>query len=245
MVEWRRGWCLSGFSWLSLGYSQTDTWLSRFAPGTGVYGISTILLVCAGALLAMVLGKTQTRIIAAIVFVVPWIAGAALGSVEWTQPSGPPVTVAVVQGAIPQDQKWLESNTQATLDLYQRLTETTLGTRVIVWPESAPPVAVNEIVDYITNIYREARAHHSALVTGVVRFTDDDHGYNSILALDDKLSWYNKDHLVPFAEFFPVPTFVRSWLRLHSLPGAGGARGGGGRPPRPAAGRERGAARGD
>jgi len=168
--------------------------------------------------------------------VVPWIAGAALGSVEWTHPSGPPVTVAVVQGAIPQDQKWLESNQQTTLDLYQRLTETTLGTRLIVWPESAPPVAVNEIVDYITNIYREARAHHSALVTGVVRFTDDDHGYNSILALDDKLSWYNKDHLVPFAEFFPVPSFVRSWLRLHSLPYSDFTRGGPDQPPLPAAG---------
>jgi len=29
----------------------------------------------------------------------------------------------------------------------------------------------------------------------VVRFAEDDTGYNnSILALDDKLSWYNKDH---------------------------------------------------
>ncbi len=50
LVEWWRGWFLSGFSWLSLGYSQTDTWLSRFAPITGVYGISALLLVCAGAL---------------------------------------------------------------------------------------------------------------------------------------------------------------------------------------------------
>src|SRR5579864_3402855 len=31
LMEWWRGWFLSGFSWLSLGYSQTDTWLSRFA----------------------------------------------------------------------------------------------------------------------------------------------------------------------------------------------------------------------
>ena len=166
LVEWWRGWFLSGFSWLSLGYSQTDTWLSRVAPIAGVYGISAVLLVCAGALTAMVLGSKQTRITAAIVFVVPWIVAAALGSVEWTHPSGPPVTVAVVQGSIPQDQKWLDSNKQTTLDLYQRLTETALGTRLIVWPESAPPVPVNDIVDYITNVYREARSHHSALVTG-------------------------------------------------------------------------------
>jgi len=37
-------------------------------------------------------------------------------------------------------------------------------------------------------------------------------------ALDQQASWYDKHHLVPFAEFFPVPHFVRSWMRLMSLP---------------------------
>ena len=45
LVEWWRGWFLSGFPWLSLGYSQTDTWLKGFAPITGVYGISALLLI--------------------------------------------------------------------------------------------------------------------------------------------------------------------------------------------------------
>jgi apolipoprotein N-acyltransferase len=229
LVEWWRGWFLSGFSWLSLGYSQTDTWLSGLAPVVGVYGISAALLVCAGALTALVLGSTRTRIVAAVVFVAPWLAGAALGSIAWTHPAGQPVTVAVVQGSIPQDQKWLDSNRQTTLDLYQRLTETALGTRLIVWPEAAPPDLANELVSWITAMYQEAHAHHSALVFGVVRATDADTGrqyYNSVLALDEKLGWYSKNHLVPFAEFFPVPSFVRSWLRLHSLPYADFARGG-------------------
>jgi apolipoprotein N-acyltransferase len=30
--------------------------------------------------------------------------------------------------------------------------------------------------------------------------------------------WYYKRHLVPFGEYFPVPAFVRRWLRLMSLP---------------------------
>ena len=30
--------------------------------------------------------------------------------------------------------------------------------------------------------------------------------------------WYYKRRLVPFGEFFPVPAFVRSWMRLMSLP---------------------------
>jgi apolipoprotein N-acyltransferase len=242
LLEWWRGWFLSGFSWLSLGYSQTDTWLSRLAPIAGVYGISAVLLVCAGAVTAAVLGSGRTRIVAAVVFVIPWLAAAALGSVEWTHPSGPPVTVAVVQGSIPQDQKWLDSNKQTTLDLYQRLTETALGARLIVWPESAPPDLANELVSWITAMYREARTHHSALVFGVVRSSDDGKQYyNSVLALDDELTWYSKNHLVPFAEFFPVPSFVRSWLRLHSLPYSDFTRGGDEQPPLPAGGLKLGA----
>ena len=56
LIEWLRGWFLSGFSWLSLGYSQTDTWLARFAPLLGVYGISLLLLTSAGALVALIRG---------------------------------------------------------------------------------------------------------------------------------------------------------------------------------------------
>jgi apolipoprotein N-acyltransferase len=242
-VEWWRGWFLSGFSWLSLGYSQTDTLLSHLAPVIGVYGISAALLICAGALTALVLGSPRTRIVAAIAFAAPWIAAVSLKSVEWTHPSGPPVTVAIVQGSIPQDQKWLESNKQTTLDLYQRLTETALDARLIVWPESAPPDLANELVPWILDMYREAHAHHSALVFGVVRASDDSRQYyNSVLALDEgQPNWYSKNHLVPFAEFFPVPSFVRSWLRLHSLPYSDFTRGGDDQPPLPAAGLKLGA----
>ncbi|MGH8140494.1 MAG: apolipoprotein N-acyltransferase [Steroidobacteraceae bacterium] len=237
LIEWWRGWFLSGFSWLSLGYSQTDTWLAHLAPIAGVYGISAALLVCAGAVTALVLGCRRVRIASAVIFATPWVAGAALSSIEWTHPSGPPVTVAVVQGAIPQDQKWLDSNRDTTLQLYHDLTTQVLGRRLIVWPEAALPDPANEHISYITNLYREARTHGSALVFGVLRVSDDGERYfNSVLALDERLSWYDKNHLVPFAEFFPVPAFVRSWLRLRNLPYSDFTRGGDDQPPLPAGG---------
>jgi apolipoprotein N-acyltransferase len=242
LIEWWRGWFLSGFSWLSLGYSQTDTWLAAIAPVAGVYGISAVLLICAGALVAFARGNARARVLAGLAFAAPWVAGGLLHSIQWTRPSGPPVSVAVVQGSIPQDQKWLDSNKQTTLDLYQRLTETALGTRLIVWPESAPPDLANDLVSWITDMYREAYTHHSALVFGVVRASDDgERYYNSVLALDQQMTWYSKNHLVPFAEFFPVPSFVRSWLRLHSLPYSDFTRGGDDQPPLPAAGLKLGA----
>jgi apolipoprotein N-acyltransferase len=242
LVEWWRGWFLSGFSWLSLGYSQTDSWLAAFAPLAGVYGISWLLLVCAGALTALVCGGKGARIAAAITLVVPWLAGAALYGHSWTNPSGPAVSVALVQGAIPQDEKWQQSNHETTLRLYQSLTEQVLGNALIVWPESATADVANDLIPYINNIYREARAHDSALVMGVLRAEGDTSTpsalryYNSVLALSDgHVTWYDKHHLVPFAEFFPVPSFVRSWMRLMSLPYSDFTAGGPRQPPLEAA----------
>jgi apolipoprotein N-acyltransferase len=236
-IEWWRGWFLSGFSWLSLGYSQTDTWLKSFAPVAGVYGISALLLVCAGAVAGLVVGKGRQRVIAGAVLVLPWIAAAALARIEWTHPSGQAVTLAILQGSVPQEAKWLESNRDTTLKLYHDLTLRGLGRRLIVMPESAPPDLANNIVPWIKSLYKEARDHGSGLVFGVVRASDDGKQYfNSVLALDERVSWYDKTHLVPFAEFFPVPGFVRSWLRLMSLPYSDFTHGADDQPPLPAGG---------
>jgi apolipoprotein N-acyltransferase len=241
LVEWWRGWFLSGFSWLSLGYSQTDSWLAGLAPVAGVYGVSAALLLCAGALTTLASGTRWARVCALVVLLVPWAAAAALRGVSWTHPSGAPVSVAIAQGAVPQDEKWLEANRQATLDLYERLTSQAFGNALIVWPESAPADTANDLVPWLTHIYRDAHAHGSALVLGVLRAeggasdSDPERYYNSVLALDAGVSWYDKHHLVPFAEFFPVPQFVRSWMRLVSLPYSDFTRGAAYQPPLEAA----------
>ena len=237
VIEWWRGWFLSGFSWLSLGYSQTDTWLGRLAPVLGVYGISLVLLVSAGALVALLRGTARVRLAAALLLIAPWVAGGLLGSARWTHPSGPPVSVALIQANIPQQDKWDDAFRDRILDRYRKMTESALGAKIIVWPEAALPDIANNLLPYIALIDREAQAHGSSLVMGVVRASQDGQRYyDSILALGSQASWYAKDHLVPFAEFFPVPRFVRNWLRLMSLPYDSFARGGTHQSPLPVAG---------
>ena len=239
LIEWWRGWFLSGFSWLSLGYSQTDTWLASLAPVVGVYGISLALLMSAGALVALVRGTARVRLLAVLTLIAPWAAGAALGTVHWTHPSGPPVSVAVIQADIPQEDKWLDSEAPMILQRYRKMTESALGTQLIVWPEAALPDLANNLLPYIATVDREAQAHGSSLVMGVVRASEDgERYYDSILALGKQASWYAKDHLVPFAEFFPVPHFVRNWLRLMTLPYESFSRGGTDQSPLPVAGLE-------
>ena len=242
LVEWWRGWFLSGFSWLSLGYSQTDTWLAPLAAVLGVYGVSLVLLLSAGGLVALVRGTVRVRLAAALILIAPWVAGALLGPVQWTHPSGPPVSVAVIQADIPQEEKWQDTYQDQILARYRKMTESALGTQLIVWPEAALPEPANNLLPYIALIDRETQARGSSLVLGTVRASEDgQHYYDSILALGHQASWYAKDHLVPFAEFFPVPHFIRNWLRLMSLPYDGFDRGGTNQSPLPVAGLQLGA----
>jgi apolipoprotein N-acyltransferase len=232
LIEWWRGWFLSGFAWLSLGYSQTDTWLAQLAPVVGIYGVSAALLFSAGAVVTLLLGDRRARIVAAAVLVTPWLAGALLQNVEWTSASGEPKPIAILQGAISQDMKWLANNREATLKLYSDLNQQALGAAVIVWPEAAPPDLANNLIDYLRGIYRDSRAKGSGVVLGVARADDTgENYYNSVLGLGETVQWYDKHHLVPFGEFFPVPSFVRSWLRLMSLPYGDFARGATYQPP--------------
>jgi apolipoprotein N-acyltransferase len=221
LIEWLRGWLLSGFPWLSLGYSQTDTPLAGFASLLGIYGLSALLLVCAGALLLALRSRGRVRLAAVVVLLLPWPIGALLVRHDWTRPAGAPVSVAIVQGAIPQDEKWQAANVEPTRLLYAALNERALGAQLIVWPEAALPQLINEppVPEYLGRLNSRARMAGSDIAMGVIREADNGEDYfNSIMTLTDHVSFYDKRHLVPFAEYFPIPSFVRDWLRLLNLP---------------------------
>jgi apolipoprotein N-acyltransferase len=54
---------------------------------------------------------------------------------------------------------------------------------------------------------------------------------NVLLALTEQPQVYVKRHLVPFGEYFPVPSFIRSWMRLMNLPYTDGVPGAPDQPP--------------
>jgi apolipoprotein N-acyltransferase len=223
LMEWFRGWFLSGFPWLAFGYSALDTWLAGLAPVVGVYGVGLAVAASAGALVLAATGTRRERLAALAVLAGLWLAGGALGRVGWTHPSGAPVRVALVQGAISQDLKWQADNREHTLELYRRLTEQAWGARIVVWPEAALPVLYHEIVPYLKDLYFAAQAHGADLVLGLLRYDPEKDQYrNGLVSLGREdgsavEQWYYKRRLVPFGEFFPVPPFVRAWMRLKSL----------------------------
>lgn len=220
LSEWLRAWILSGFPWLSVGYSQSDSMLAGYAPVFGVFGISLLVAVCAGLLVSLVAAGWRLRIMLVAGFAVIWIAGLGLRQIEWTTPAGAPLQVALVQGNIPQQLKWQPEVLAQTEAHYRELTDTYWQADLIVWPEAAIPALYDQVaVDYLAPLEAERRRHDTALLLGIL---DYDHTrneyYNTVLALGAEPAFYRKRHLVPFGEYFPVPDFIRTWLRLMNLP---------------------------
>ncbi len=219
LLEWWRGWFLTGFPWLSLGYSQTDTWLGALAPVLGVYGISLAVAVISGGLVALLLGQRQHKILGAAVIVVIWSAAALLGQVRWAEDAGEELSVTIVQAAIPQEQKWLPEMLAPTQDLYVTMTDGHWDSDLVIWPEAAIPALIAQVDDYLMALRKRMLEQGNTLMLGIIDYEIDRGVYrNTLLVLGSQVEFYYKRHLVPFGEFFPVPDFVRRWMRLQNLP---------------------------
>ena len=219
LTEWCRGWMFTGFGWLSAGYSQTDSWLMGYAPVLGLHGMSWAVMLSAGALVALLAGASRTRARALALLTLLWGSGWVLTDVRWTEPNGRLVTVALVQGAVPQDLKWRPEQLRPTLDLYRRLTLESRGSQLIVWPEAAIPAVYGNVAAELDALRSEVEQLGAAVMFGILRRDDaTDTFQNVLMTLTDPPSVYVKRHLVPFGEYFPVPDFVRNWMRLMSLP---------------------------
>jgi apolipoprotein N-acyltransferase len=231
VVEWFRGWFLSGFPWLSLGYTQTDAPLAGIAPLAGVFSVSFVVALSAGALVGLLFGNRRERITVGSALVAVWPLGFALWHHEWTQPTGEPVTTAIVQGAVPQEMKWDEEQFERTLELYRDLTAPHLGAKIIVWPESALAAPVHMLGGFLGPQWDATKRAGSTLVLGQLRRDPRrEIYYNAVLVLGDEPQWYAKRRLVPLAEFFPVPDWMRDWLKGMDLPYSGFEAGGDSQP---------------
>jgi apolipoprotein N-acyltransferase len=220
-LEWLRGWFLSGFPWMTLGYSQVDSPLAGFAPVVGIYGISLALMLSAAALVVLVAGGAgKSRYLYAAIVLLPWLAGLGLNRVEWTDVSGPAVRTTIVQGGISQDRKWVREQFQDTMALYGQSLRDNPDSELIVWPEVAIPAVLDQVGGFVELFEQQVAANESTLLFGILERSDDRESvYNSVVSTDgERRQIYRKRHLVPFGEYFPVPDFIREWMRMMNLP---------------------------
>ncbi len=220
LIEWLRGWLMSGFPWMTLGYSQIDSPLASFAPVVGVYGVSFVLVLSAAALLAAAVSAGQTRVLMLLLAVLPWAAGLLLKQVAWTDQAGPAVVTTIVQGGVSQDRKWLREQFGPTLEIYRSSLAAHPDSELVIWPEVAIPAVLDQVESFVAQLEQDVAARDSTLLFGILeRERATDNVYNSVVAIDGQSRQvYRKRHLVPFGEYFPVPDFVREWMRLMNLP---------------------------
>ncbi len=212
--EWLRGWLFTGFPWLQIGYTQVDTPLAGYAPVFGGLGVSFFVALTAGFLAAVLTLNNRPR--HALMLLLIWIMGWGLLQVDWVQNKGKPLRVSLIQGNIPQQQKWQPGMREHTMERYRRLTESHWDSDLIVWPETAVPDFYHRVPAYIDDLRQAAVRNNSEVLFGI--FTGDrEQGlyYNSVVSLRDGI--YQKRHLVPLGEYFPFRTlldFFRRWIDI-------------------------------
>lgn len=218
LVEWLRSWVFSGFPWLSIGYSQIDSPLVSIAPILGVFGISWTLALTAGLLAWLTLRKRYILPGLAGVATI-WLAAAGLGQIQWTRADGDTLKVALVQGNIPQSEKWSENDIYHALNQYRWLSRLNWDAGLIIWPETAVANYYHDAKPHLDELSQELKARQTTLITGLMTVDFDKRQiFNSAMALGNGEGVYSKRHLVPYGEYFPVPDFVRRWMAANGMP---------------------------
>jgi apolipoprotein N-acyltransferase len=240
LFEWLRGTLFTGFPWLNTGYAHVDGMFSRWAPLLGVYGVAwfAAFLACALALYARA-RKNGTDGHAAVVLalgIVFGIAGLGLSRIHWGTPVGDTVIVRLVQGNVPQSQKFDPALLQQGIETYLHLAGLPPKAPdgkpdIIILPETVVPLFQNRVSAELWQRWiNVARDRNATLIMGVPlntasagrqAYTNSVIGINADTPLQNILAgttqWrYDKHHLVPFGEF--VPSGFRWFVDMMSIP---------------------------
>lgn len=229
LLDWLRGWLLTGFPWLYAGYGLIDTPLASLAPLGGVW-LLTLATVLLSATLIQLRQPGTLRWVAAGLSVLVLIAATAGHFLTFTHANGPEQKVALVQGNIPQDLKWQISMRDETRRIYHELTREIPADTLVLWPESAMTEFYQTITDFIEDEGKQLADRNGALITGIPWRSVSDTGItyrNSIAAIplrDNENSServYHKQKLVPFGEYVPMQSLIRGLIPFFDLPMSG------------------------
>ncbi|HEX4522931.1 MAG TPA: apolipoprotein N-acyltransferase [Casimicrobiaceae bacterium] len=230
VAEWLHSNGYPGFPWLATGYAQVGGPLAGFAPIGGTFLVGLAVAASAALLVYTTASLERRRYLSSVIAAaaIASIAGGgiALAEIEWTQPSGEPITVSLVQGNIDQDVKFDPAYRENSLAIYAELAGRAKG-RLIVLPESALPMFADEVPDELIERLRTAAVRNGGdLLTGLFFVEpregeeDEDRYYNSVVSIGTAPTQiYRKHHLVPFGESIPAKPVV-GWLirRVLAIP---------------------------
>lgn len=187
----------------------------------GVHGLTLATLLLAATPLF-----GRRAMLAGLAGLLAWV-GIGIWRLGQPASASPGVTVVLVQGNVPQGQKWDRAVTASIFSRYLSLTRSAVAglgaaPAVVIWPETASPYLLDIDTTAREMIAEATRRDDGTAVpalVGTVRFDADRRPYNSLMALQGSapVAVYDKSHLVPFGEYQP------GWMPLpiQVVPGGG------------------------
>jgi apolipoprotein N-acyltransferase len=222
---------VEGHPWSQIAYSQGGflTFI-QVADLFGVYAV-TLLLVLANeglsAWISRLRGVNREALVWRTSFAVLAL-GAALAYGGFRLHSTPPqpkavLKVGVVQGNIPQEEKWDRAQYEKIIETYKAGTRAleARGAQLILWPEASFPVGIDYDGERLPLFLGNRQAD---LLLGAITRSRHFPGprshapvFNSALLLNSSgeiLDYYHKKHLVPLGEYVPYADLLVFAKRL-------------------------------
>lgn len=223
-LEFLREFLFSGFPWATLGYSQQGVLpLVQSAELFGVYGLSCLLVLSNAALAELWLCRRAGQAANWRPLFAAGALAAAFAAFGWWRLAGDldgrdqHLGVAVIQGSIPQDVKWLPDFQRETVAIYAGLTRQAVAAAspgLVIWPEAATPFYFQDQNPLSAAVAALPPATGTALLFGSPAYRRDGERtsyLNSAYLLDQggrQVGRSDKIHLVPFGEYVPVKRFL-------------------------------------
>jgi len=249
VLEWLRGVIVfGGLPWALVAYSQwRNLPVIQIADLTGAYGVSFFILFVNVGLFKLARSfrlrppaaipeqtdyrkKSLMGLAAALVLSWTLVNGygavkLALGSKADAAVSNKHLRISLLQGNIPQDQKWDARIKGIIFEKYKRLTFMSAIEKsdLIVWPETAFPGYLEDEPVMSAHLRSMVRQSRTEVLVGVPTYGDLEEGvsfFNSVVhygADGEEKQRYNKVHLVPFGEYIPfAPVFgiIRHFIHI-------------------------------
>ena len=146
-----------------------------------------------------------------------------LSQISWVK-TQETIKVALVQANISGDIKWQTAYDDMVISQYMNMTQQVADSDLIMWPETALPIPMQE--KYADIIIKQLQAftakHQNILMTGAAVATGKKF-HNSLVAINGyhDLYIYNKHILLPFGEYTPFIKYFPRLSKLFNIPMSG------------------------
>ncbi|MES2184514.1 MAG: apolipoprotein N-acyltransferase [Pseudomonadota bacterium] len=221
LAELLRGSWFTGFPWGAGGYAHLDGAAHWLAPWVGVYGLGAVAAAAAALLANRLLARRWAGAAGTAAVVLLGSCWPASGTPDAPDAAAaPPLSIALLQGNIPQDEKFQPgSGVPVALQWYAEQLQAAKASLVVA-PETAIPLLPQDLPDgYADTLHKRFSQGTQAALFGIPLGSMREGYSNSVLGLAPGRAEpyrYDKHHLVPFGEFIP-PGF-RWFTEMMNIP---------------------------